>query len=61
MVVDFPDGTLQTLDDIWRLKFDNAYRRYSENRTAEDRAEVMRVLRILSDLLLRDKLPPNSE
>jgi hypothetical protein len=61
MVVDFPDGTVQTLADIWRVKFDDAYRHYSENRTAEARAEVTRALRTLSNLLLRNKLPSNSE
>ena len=61
MAVDFPDGTAWRLADIWRVKFDDARRSYSENPTAEGRAEVMSVLRTLADLLLRDKLPPTTD
>lgn len=61
MTVDFPDGVPRPLHDCWRDKFDDAYAHYSENPTPENRAEVMRILRIFADLMLRDKLPTNSE
>jgi hypothetical protein len=60
MAVDFPDG-LTGLADVWRIKFDDVYRRYSESPTADSRAEVMRVLRTFADLVLRDKLPLDQE
>jgi hypothetical protein len=48
MAVDFPE-TLG-LDDYWRLKLEEAQRRYSADPTEENRAELLRVLRLFADL-----------
>ena len=61
MAFDFSEGRTRPLADAWRARFDDAYRRYSENPTAEARGEVMKVLRIFADLVIRDKVPPDSE
>jgi hypothetical protein len=56
MAVDFPD-TLG-LDDSWRLKLEEAQRRYSADSTEENRAEFRRALRLFADLVVRDMPPP---
>ena len=38
-------------------KYDEAYRRYAENPTDENRTESRKALRILADLVLRDQPP----
>ena len=55
MAVDFSD-TL-SLDDFWRLKLEEAQRRYSADPTGENRAELRRVLRLFADLVVRGQMP----
>jgi hypothetical protein len=45
----FPTERPRRLADVWRVKFDDAYRRYSEDPTADNRVDVMRVLRTFAD------------
>ena len=60
MTIDFPDGTLRRLQDPCRDKLDQAYRRYSKDRTAETRAAYLNALKIFADLVVRHP-PPDSE
>jgi hypothetical protein len=46
------------LDDYWRLRVEEAKRRHLDNPTAESGAEYRRLLRLFSDLVLRDQPPP---
>jgi hypothetical protein len=61
MTVDFPDGVLRRLHDSWRDKLADAYCRYSDNRTAETRAEYLKVLKTFTDIVVRHQPPPDSE
>ena len=54
MGVDFSDG----LDDYWRLKLEQAQRRYIADPTETNRAEFRRLLRLFADLVVRDLPPP---
>ena len=60
MAVDFPDGTLRRLQDSYRDKLDQAYSRYSEDRTAETRTVYLKALKNFADLVVR-RQPPDSE
>jgi hypothetical protein len=47
-----------SLGDYWRLKLEEAQRRYSTDPTEENRVEVRSVLRVFTDLVVRDVPPP---
>ena len=46
------------LGDYWRLQLEEAQRRYSGDPTDQNRAEFRRVLRVFTDLVVRDVPPP---
>lgn len=50
-----------SIDDFWRDKLEDAWRRFSADPTAETRAEFRRLLCQFADLVLRDQLPPPLE
>jgi hypothetical protein len=49
---------ISRLEDSWRDKVDEAFRRHSESPTPEMRDELTRALRIFADLVMRRQLPP---
>jgi hypothetical protein len=57
MPVFFPDDALGDLADVWRVKYDEAYRRYSEYPTAKNLAECLKTLQTLADLVIRNQPP----
>jgi hypothetical protein len=61
MAVDFRDTPALALDDFWRLRLEEAQRRYLDNPTEETRAEFRRLLRLFAHLVVRDQLPPPLE
>jgi hypothetical protein len=61
MAVDFPDTPALAPDDFWRLRLEEAQRRYSDNPNAETHAEFRRLLRLFADLVVRNQLPPPFE
>ena len=60
VAIDFPHNTLRGLNDVWRPRYEEAYRRFSENPTAENRQQCTKALRTLADLLIRNH-PPADE
>ena len=57
----FPVGTHTRLDDRWSEKLRDAQARYQANRNEETKAEYLRVLRIFTALVLRDRTPTLQE
>jgi hypothetical protein len=55
-MVDLGDGAW--LHDYWRLKLEEAQRRYSADPTEENRVEFRSVLRVFTDFVVRDVPPP---
>ena len=51
----YPDS--ETIDGMWRLKLAEAERRYIENRTRENRVELVKVLSIFIELVMRGVIP----
>jgi hypothetical protein len=57
-LVILPDYADEDPTNLWRLKYEGAYRRYSENPTAENCEACTKALRILAALMLEDRSPP---
>jgi hypothetical protein len=66
MAIDFPERIVRACEpramvagaqqrSFWRAKLAEAERRYAEDRSASNRAEYMRILRIFKDLVLYDR------
>jgi len=53
----FSDPLSHALHERWRHKVADAQRRYSEDRSPENQREYVRVLRVFTDLILRNKIP----
>jgi len=49
------------LEEIWQFRVNEARRGYEKQPTDETRTKLLRALRILGDLSLRGKLPPDSD
>jgi hypothetical protein len=47
-----------SLDDFWRLKLEEAQRRFSVDPNDETRAEFRRLLQLFADLMMRGQPPP---
>jgi len=60
-MIDSPDGVARRLHELWRDKLTEAQRRYAESRNEDTRTEYLRVLKIFSDLVIRDKAPPSKD
>jgi hypothetical protein len=56
-LIEFPDRTAIRLRKPWRERLADVQARYLENRTPENRAEVMRVLKIFAALVVRGEVP----
>ncbi len=57
----FPDGVARRLHEPWRDKLAQAEARYTVTRATEDRAVYLRTLRAFADLVIRNKIPDESE
>lgn len=55
-----PTGT-ETLTRLWRLKLAEAQRRYGDERTAENRAALLRALAAFTALVTRGEVPRQSD
>lgn len=53
----FPDGTLWRLHEHWRERLVEAQSRYTENRNKENREEYLRMLKVFTNLVVRDEMP----
>jgi hypothetical protein len=50
-----PDG--KSINEHWRDKLELAFARYKENRNPENRAEWLRILKLLANLIIRNEIP----
>jgi len=48
------------LEEIWQLRVNEARRDFEKRPTAETRTKLLRALRILGDLSVSGKLPPET-
>jgi hypothetical protein len=49
------------LEEVWQLRVNEARRNYEKQPTLVTRAKLQRALYFLGELLLRGKLPPETE